>query len=66
MKRVKIKIQDISEKTKLSRQYVSKILHKKITNPGIKTLRSISEAIGCKLEDLGYWGKYGRKRITKI
>lgn len=50
----KIKIQDISDKTKLSRQYISKILHKKVSNPGIKTLKTIAEAMNCKLEDLGY------------
>lgn len=50
----KIKIQDISNKTKLSRQYISKILRKQIANPGIKTLRIIADAMGCKLEDLGY------------
>ena len=54
MNNLKIKIQDVSNKTNLSRQYISKILHKKVANPGIKTLRIIANAIGCKLEDLGY------------
>ena len=54
MKNKKIKIQEIAEKTNLSRQYISKILQKKILNPGIKTLRTIATAIGCSLEDLGY------------
>lgn len=50
----KIKVKVISEKTKLSRQYISKILQKKVDNPGIKTLRLIANAIGCSIEDLGY------------
>lgn len=54
MNNFKIKIRDVSNKTNLSRQYVSKILRKKVSNPGIKTLRTIADAIGCTLEELGY------------
>lgn len=47
-------ISEISKKTNISRQYISKILRNKIKNPGIKTLKIIADAIGCNLEELGY------------
>lgn len=45
---------DIARKSGVSRQQVVNILNKKVKNPKILTLQKIAQAIGCKVEELGY------------
>lgn len=50
----KFKKSDIAKRAGVTRACLDRILNKQVDNPGIKTLRSIAEAIGCDFLDLGY------------
>lgn len=50
----KFKKCEVAKKAGITRASLDRILKKETPNPGIKTLRSIAEAIGCDFLDLGY------------
>jgi transcriptional regulator with XRE-family HTH domain len=47
-----ISLAELARRTGLSYTYVHALALGKRTNPGIKTLRRIASAIGCRVEDL--------------